>query len=110
MDNMMSRKSSNQSVGLHTLPSKMAKMMVMLLFGAASAYQGGGDQAYNTEDEHLSHGAAVGYGSIGMDTAVGFIAGIFFGIVITVALWYVFTSKKSGKKPQHELEMTIMTQ
>jgi len=133
----------------------MAKMMVMLLFGAASAYQGGGDQAYNTEDEHLSHGgpggsggaddsvtgtspepsnrwptasasyqgggeqtyhtddehlghgAAVGYGSIGMETAAGFVAGIFFGMVITVSLWYVFTSKKSEKKPQPELEMTV---
>ena len=40
----------------------MAKMMIMLLFGAASAYQGGGDQAYNTEDEHLSHGGPGGSG------------------------------------------------
>merc|ERR1719258_424792 len=74
---------------------------------ASASYQGGGEQTYHTDDEHLGHGAAVGYGSIGMDTAAGFIAGIFFGIVITVALWYVFTSKKSAKKPQPELEMTV---
>ena len=40
-----------------------AKMVMMLLLGVASAgYQGGGDQTYDTEDEHLSHGGPGGNG------------------------------------------------
>jgi len=40
----------------------MAKMMmIMFLFGTASAaYQGGGDQTYDTDDEHLGHGGPGG--------------------------------------------------
>ena len=64
---------SQRALTFHTFPTKMAAtMMLTLLLGVASgAYQGGGDQTYNTEDEHLGHGGPGGNGPAVVDFTSG---------------------------------------
>jgi hypothetical protein len=93
----------------------MAATMVMMLFlGVASAaYQGGGDQTYHTEDEHLSHGGPGGNGTMSASpTGIIVLMAVFCAVVVTLAAWRVYSNEgkpeeKPEEKAQPELEMTV---